>query len=116
MVRSKRTAHPNPRFARIRNSFKFQRHGLFDSEAHSCKCNDWAILNLLKGCNLELPLVPNFGELLFGEENADGSADFCAESDGAGGFEPKLIDSQSLDFCVERLRRDCQFGRRARWP
>jgi hypothetical protein len=40
----------------------------------------------------------------------------AAESAGAGDFEPKLIDSQALDFCVERLRRECQFGRRARWP
>jgi hypothetical protein len=40
-----------------------------DSEAHSYQCNGCAILNSLKGCNLELPLVPNFEELLFGEEN-----------------------------------------------
>jgi hypothetical protein len=40
----------------------------------------------------------------------------AAELAGAGDFEPKLIDSQALDFCVERLRRECQFGRRARWP
>jgi hypothetical protein len=40
----------------------------------------------------------------------------AAESDGAGDFEPKLIDSQTLDFCVERLRREGQFGSCPRWP
>jgi hypothetical protein len=37
---------------------------------HSCECNEWAINNSLKGCDLELPLVLNFEELLFAEENA----------------------------------------------
>jgi hypothetical protein len=40
------------------------------SEAHSCECNEWAIHNSLKGCDLDLPPIPNFEELLFGEENA----------------------------------------------
>jgi len=83
---------------------------------HSCECNEWAIHTLLKGCDLELLLVLNFEELPFAEENAGGSAVSAAESAGVGDFEPKLIDSQALDFCVERLRRDCQFGCRARWP
>src|ERR1700733_14516551 len=72
MVRSKRAAHPKPRSAHPSNPFKFQRHGLSESEAPSCQCNDRAILNSLKGCKLELPLVPNFGELPFAEENAGG--------------------------------------------
>jgi hypothetical protein len=40
------------------------------SEAHSCECNEWAIHNSLKGCDLDLPPIPNFEEFLFGEENA----------------------------------------------
>jgi hypothetical protein len=40
------------------------------SEAHSCESNEWAIHNSLKECDLELPLVLNFEEFLFAEENA----------------------------------------------
>ena len=106
IVRSKRTAHPNPHSAHTRNPFEFQRHGPSDSEAHFCECKDFAIFNSLKGRNLELPLVPNFGELPFAEENAGGSAGFCGRVSWRGGFEPKLIDSQALDFCVKRLCRE----------
>jgi hypothetical protein len=40
------------------------------SEAHSCECNDSAIHNSLHGRDLEVPLILNFEEFLFGEENA----------------------------------------------
>jgi len=40
------------------------------SEAHSYECNDWAIHNSLKRCDLEVPAILNFEEFLFGEENA----------------------------------------------
>jgi hypothetical protein len=40
-----------------------------DSAAHSSQCNACAILNSMKRSDLGLLLVPNFEELLFGEEN-----------------------------------------------
>jgi hypothetical protein len=40
------------------------------SEAHSYECNDWAILNSLHGCDLEVPPILKFEEFLLGEENA----------------------------------------------
>jgi len=40
------------------------------SEAHTYKCNDWAIPNSLHGRDLEGPPILNFEEFLFGEENA----------------------------------------------
>ena len=39
-------------------------------EAHSYKCNEWATLNSLKECGLELPSALNVEEFLFSEENA----------------------------------------------
>jgi hypothetical protein len=40
------------------------------SEAHTYKCNDWAIPNSLHRRDLEGPPILNFEEFLFGEENA----------------------------------------------
>jgi hypothetical protein len=44
--------------------------GLSDSEVLPCECNDWAILNSLKKCDLGSPPILNFEEFLLGEENA----------------------------------------------
>jgi len=41
-------------------------------ETHSYECNGWAIHNSLHGRDLEVPLILNFEEFLFGEENAIG--------------------------------------------
>jgi hypothetical protein len=79
-------AHRSSESAHTRNPFEFQRHGPSDSEAHSCECNDGAILNSLKGRNLGFLLVPNFEELLFDEENAGGSAGFCGRIRWRGGL------------------------------
>ena len=40
-----------------------------DSAAHSYQCNGCSILNSVSTSDLGLLLVPNFEELLFGEEN-----------------------------------------------
>jgi hypothetical protein len=40
-----------------------------DSAAHSYQCNGWAILDSVRRSDLALRHVPNFEELLFGEEN-----------------------------------------------
>jgi hypothetical protein len=40
-----------------------------DSAAHAYQCNGYAILNSVRRSDLGLRLVPNFEELLFGEQN-----------------------------------------------
>ena len=67
----------------------------------------------MKGCGLGLPLVLNFEEFLFAEENAGGLVG--PRSAGVLDLEPKFVDHQALDFCLERPGRKCEFGCRARW-
>jgi hypothetical protein len=70
VLSSNLTAEANPRSVFTGNRLNFQRHWISESEAHSCECNEWAIHHSLKRCALELPLVLNFEEFLFAEENA----------------------------------------------
>jgi hypothetical protein len=106
VLSSNLTAEANPRSVFTRNRFNFQRHRISESEAHSCECNEWAIHHSLKRCALELPLVLNFEEFLFAEENAVDWQIPAVESAGVGDLEPKFVDSQALDFSLERLRRE----------
>ena len=68
------------------------------SETHSYECNDKAIHNSLKGCDLEMPRTLSFEEFLYGQGNAVDWQVAAIESARLLHFKPKFVDSQALDF------------------
>jgi hypothetical protein len=68
------------------------------SEAHSPECNDEAIHNSLKGCDLKVWTILNFQEFLSGKENTCNERVPTVESACLRCFEPVFVDPQALDL------------------